>query len=79
MTNKVMANFNMKGEKGKHAFTKLRLFTVVIGKKNISSVFTVSFGGLVKNRNHIIQWAPVNNLADIQNVTCYIFSALFYY
>ncbi|XP_076852117.1 uncharacterized protein LOC143506880 [Brachyhypopomus gauderio] len=29
MTNEVMANFNMKGGKGKHAFTKLRLFTVV--------------------------------------------------
>ncbi|XP_039541171.1 uncharacterized protein LOC120488615 [Pimephales promelas] len=29
MTNEVMSNFNMKGGKGKLAFTKLRLFTVV--------------------------------------------------
>ncbi|KAL1005119.1 hypothetical protein UPYG_G00054810 [Umbra pygmaea] len=29
MTNEVMAKFNMKGGKGKLAFTKLRLFTVV--------------------------------------------------
>ncbi|KAL7872232.1 hypothetical protein SRHO_G00072150 [Serrasalmus rhombeus] len=29
MTNEVMANFNMKGGKGKLAFTKLHLFTVV--------------------------------------------------
>ncbi|XP_077065580.1 uncharacterized protein LOC143718362 [Siphateles boraxobius] len=46
MTNELMASFNMKGGKGKLAFTKLHLYNVVTGKK--------------QNSNHIVAFCLIS-------------------